>query len=148
MSSELLSIGELGRRVGAPASALRYWERAGLLDVATREGGRRRYADDAVARVGFIRMCQDVGFGIGEIRALLDEDPLATEAWKAHAEKKLTEVRQRIADLESAASMLEHTLACPAPTLSACPTFTSFVAWRATGTAPATGPEPDAAPAR
>jgi len=129
---ELLSIGELGRRVGAPASALRYWERAGLLDVAAREGGRRRYSPDAVARVGFIRLCQDAGFGIGEIRALLDEDPLGTDAWKTHAENKLAETRRRIAALEAAASMLEHTLACPAPSLSECTTFTTFITHRAT----------------
>jgi DNA-binding transcriptional MerR regulator len=133
MAEELITIGELGRRVGAPASALRYWERAGLLDVAAREGGRRRYSPDAVARVGFIRLCQDAGFGIGEIRAVLDDDPLGTGAWKTHAERKLAEVRRRIAELQAAASMLEHTLACPAPSLAECTTFTSFVSCRATG---------------
>lgn len=133
MSSDLLTIGELGRRVGAPASALRYWERAGLLDVAARHGGRRRYSADAVERVGFIRLCQDAGFGIAEIRALLDDDALGTDGWKAPAERKLEDTRRRIVELEAAASMLEHTLACPAPSLSECPTFTAFVRWRAAG---------------
>lgn len=73
-TSELLSIGELGRRVGATPSALRYWERAGLLDAAT-----------------------------------------------------------RITALEATASLLEHTLACPEPSLAQCSTFRSFVSWRATG---------------
>ena len=142
MANELITIGELGRRVGAPASALRYWERAGLLDVAAREGGRRRYSPDAVARVGFIRLCQDAGFGIGEIRALLDDGSLVTDAWKAHAERKLDELHHRIAELQAAASMLEHTLACPAPSLSVCTTFNAFVTWRATGE-PVPGPVAD-----
>jgi DNA-binding transcriptional MerR regulator len=137
MSSELLSIGELGRRTGAPASTLRYWERAGLLEVDARVGGRRRYSPAAVARVGLIRLCQDAGFGIGEIRDLLDADPPGTGAWKAHAEKKLVETRQRIVELQAATALLEHTLACPEPSLGVCPTFTAFVDWRSSGgTAP------------
>ena len=132
-SEELLSIGELARRVGATPSALRYWERAGLLPVAGREGGRRRYDLDAVARVGLIRVCQDAGFGIGEIRSLLEVDPTGTGEWRARASSKLAEVRARIATLEATATLLEHTLACPAPSLSQCSTFTSFVERRASG---------------
>lgn len=133
MSSDLLTIGELGRRVGAAPSALRYWERAGLLDVAARVGGRRRYSAGAVTRVGLIRLWQDAGFGIGEIRSLLATDPDGTGEWRARATRKLAEVRERIAELESAASLLEHTLACPERSLSQCSTFRSFVHGRATG---------------
>ena len=132
-SEELLSIGELARRVGATPSALRYWERAGLLSVAAREGGRRRYQPDAVTRVGLIRLCKDAGFGIGEIRSLLEVDPSGTVEWQARASSKLAEVRARIATLEATATLLEHTLACPAPSLSECSTFTSFVERRASG---------------
>ena len=131
--AELLSIGDLARRVGAAPSALRYWERAGLLAPSGRVGDRRRYTADAVDRVGLIRLCQDAGFGIGEIRALLDRDPRGQEAWRARAAAKLAEVREEIARLESAATVLEHTLACPEPSLAECPTFGRLVRHRATG---------------
>lgn len=128
-----MSIGELGRRVGASPSALRYWERAGLLGDVRRESGRRRYPADAVGRVGLIRLCQDAGFGIGEIRTLLATDPLGGDDWKDMTRDKLAEVEATLARLQVAADMLRHTLACPHPSLSECPSFAAFVRWRAEG---------------
>jgi len=126
-----LSIGELARRVGAAPSALRYWERVGLLEVAERVGGRRRYAPSAVSRVGVIRLCQDAGFHIGEIKDLLDSDPEGRSGWQSAAASKLDEVRAAIARLQAAEDVLEHMLACPHPSLTECPSFTRFVALRA-----------------
>lgn len=127
-----MSIGELGRRVGAPPSALRYWERAGLLE-AERVDGRRRYEPDAVTRVGVIRLCQDAGFGIAEIRALLDTDPRGEGAWRDVAAEKLADLHTRITRLRTAALALEHVLGCTKPSLAACPRFGAYVHWRAEG---------------
>ena len=138
---DLLSIGELAARVDAAPSALRYWERAGLLDGVERSGGRRRYREDAVTRVGLIRLCQDAGFGIGEIRALLETDPRGGQAWRATTEDKLGRVEQQVIRLRAAAQMLEHMLACPHPVLIECPRFAAFVRWRAEGGDP---PDPAA----
>jgi DNA-binding transcriptional MerR regulator len=129
----LLAIGDLARRVGATPPALRYWERAGLLEPATRVGSRRRYTPGAVERVGFIRLCQDAGFGIGEIRALIERDPRGEEAWRSIAERKLADVRAQIARLEDAATVLQHVLGCPEPALADCPSFAAHVHHRATG---------------
>jgi MerR family redox-sensitive transcriptional activator SoxR len=132
-SGSLLSIGELARRVAARPSALRYWERVGLLEVASRDGGRRRYAPSAVTRVGMIRLWQDAGFHIGEIKVLLDTDPQWEGKWRSAAEAKLDEVRAGLARLRAAEQALEHVLACPHETLVDCPVFTELVAARATG---------------
>lgn len=131
-----MSIGELARTVGAAPSALRYWERAGLLGGVERVGGRRRYPPEAVDRVGVIRLCQDVGFGIGEIRDLLDEDPDGGGTWRTAGKGKLADLRAQITRLEAAAEMLEHLQSCPHPSLSACPTFAAFVRWKAEGGEP------------
>ena len=130
---ELMSIGELAARVDATPAALRYWERAGLLDGVERVGGRRRYPAAAVARVGLIRLCQDAGFGIGEIRTLLATDPRGGRGWRASVEDKLGAVEEQVRRLRSAAFMLEHMLSCPHPALTECPTFAAFVRWRAEG---------------
>jgi DNA-binding transcriptional MerR regulator len=130
-----LPIGAFARWVGAAPSALRYWERAGLLS-PEREGGRRRYGPDAAQRVGLIRLCQDAGFGIGEIRDLLAADPVGGGPWRDRAEAKLAEVRAEVARLQEVAATLEHVLACPAPTLGTCPTFAGVVRWRAEGGEP------------
>ena len=130
-SGPLLSIGELGRRVGARPSALRYWERVGLLEPVERVGGRRRYSPAAVTRIGLIRLCQDAGFHIGEIQELLADDPLGAGMWRSATEEKLAEVGEEIARLQGAEQFLEHMLACPHPSLSACPVFAELVSRRA-----------------
>jgi len=130
----LLSIGELSRRVGAAPSALRYWERAGLLTPSW-EGGRRRYGPDAVRRVGVIRLCQDGGFGIAEIRRMLDDDPDGGPTWRVRIAAKAAELRAEAARLEAAADGLEHAVRCPEPTLAVCPSFTRAVRERAEGAA-------------
>jgi MerR family transcriptional regulator, copper efflux regulator len=134
-----LSIGELAERVGARPSALRYWERVGLLEPLPRVGGRRRYAEDAVARVGLIRLCEDIGFGISEIRELLETDPEGGGVWREQGSAKLAQINDHIDRLQAAARFLEHAVSCPHPSLSACPTFTAFVRWRAVGGAPPDG---------
>ena len=131
-----MTIGELADRVGAAPSALRYWERAGLLGDVERVDGRRRYPPETPARIGVIRLCQDAWFGIGEIRTLLDTDPEGGGAWRVAGKQKLADLRDQIARLEAAAEFVEHVLHCPHPSLSACPTFAAFVRWRVEGGEP------------
>lgn len=133
VTEDLLSIGELARRVEASPSALRYWERAGLLGDVHRQDGRRRYGPDVVDRVGLIRLCQDAGFGIAEIRTLLATDPDGGDDWKSLSEAKLVELEATITRLQAAAELLRHTLSCRYPSLSECPSFAAFVRWRAEG---------------
>jgi hypothetical protein len=56
-----LGIGELGRRTGLATSALRYYERVGLLVPDGRANGRRYYGPTSAERIGLIRLCQDAG---------------------------------------------------------------------------------------
>ena len=66
-----IAIGELARRTGLASSALRYYERVGLLSPAGRAGGRRHYGASSAERVALIQLCQDAGFTLREIRALV-----------------------------------------------------------------------------
>ena len=68
--SGLIAIGELARRTGLASSALRYYERVGLLSPAGRAGGRRHYGALSAERVALIQLYQDAGFTLQEIRAL------------------------------------------------------------------------------
>src|SRR5262249_62157663 len=69
--SPLLGIGELGRRTGLATSALRYYERVGLLVPDGRAHGRRYYGPASAERIALIRLCQDAGFTLAEIRTVL-----------------------------------------------------------------------------
>src|SRR5476651_1831162 len=66
-----MPIGAFAKRAGVAASALRYYESEGLLGAARSESGRRRYPRAALRRVAFIRVAQQVGLTLDEIRAAL-----------------------------------------------------------------------------
>ena len=103
-----LSIGELSRRTAAPASAIRYYERVGVLPKPPRISGRRLYDDDAVARVNVLRFAQQAGFSLKDIRALfgtLGSNTNMGARWRTLAVRKLQELdlmAQRIVDMRRA----------------------------------------------
>ncbi|MDM4721817.1 redox-sensitive transcriptional activator SoxR [Micromonospora sp. WMMA1363] len=70
-----LTIGQLAERSGVAPSALRYYERLGLIRAARTGGNQRRYARAELRRVAFIRISQQVGISLDEIRAALDSLP-------------------------------------------------------------------------
>jgi len=119
----LIVIGELARRSGLASSALRYYERVGLLSPAGRTGRRRQYSVSSLERVGLIQLCQDAGFSLREIRALL-----ATGGWRGRprtrlVEAKLRELDARIAQAKHARKLVQHALACPRRNLLTCDNF-------------------------
>jgi MerR family redox-sensitive transcriptional activator SoxR len=119
----LIAIGELARHTGLASSALRYYERVGLLSPAARAGGRRHYGVSSAERVALIQLCQDAGFTLREIRALLAAGSRRGRPWARLAEAKLRELDSRIAQAEGAKMVVQHALACPHPTLFTCPNF-------------------------
>jgi MerR family redox-sensitive transcriptional activator SoxR len=70
-----LTIGALSERTGVAPSALRFYEAEGLLHSVRTDGGQRRYARDALRRVSFIRVAQQVGLRLEEIGAALASLP-------------------------------------------------------------------------
>ena len=74
-ATDLLTIGEVARRSGFPQSALRYYEREGLVRTTRTSGGQRRYERSVLRRLAFIRAARTVGVGLEEVRAGLDQLP-------------------------------------------------------------------------
>jgi len=119
----LLPIGELARRTGTATSALRYYERIGLLPPGERAGGRRHYPASATERVALVRLYQDAGFTLSEIRQLLAAGMRCRRSWNRLAEGKIDELDARIAEAQQAKNLLEHALNCSHPGLFTCPRF-------------------------
>ena len=68
-----MRISELARRSGLAATALRYYEKAGLLPRSARtESGYRDYNGDTLPRLAFIRAAQAIGLSVAEIREVID----------------------------------------------------------------------------
>jgi MerR family redox-sensitive transcriptional activator SoxR len=121
----LVPIGELARRTGVATSALRYYERVGLLSPAGRVGQRRHYPPSSAERVALIRLYQDAGFTLAEIGRLLAAWSQGRRAWDRLAERKISELDARIADAQRAKELITHALECPHRDLFACPNFRS-----------------------
>lgn len=131
MSEKTLSIGEVARRAGINVSAVRYYERNGLLPEAERVSGQRRFDPATVQRLGVIGVAKQAGFSLEEIRVLLDsvEDGApAHRELRALAERKLPEVEALIERAEAMRSWLTAATACGCPTLEECELFSGGVA--------------------
>jgi DNA-binding transcriptional MerR regulator len=118
-----LGIGELGRRTGLATSALRYYERVGLLVPDGRANGRRYYGPTSAERIALIRLCQDAGFTLAEVRAFVAAGSRRHPSWMRLMEAKLLELEACIARAKRAKTLIEHGLACRHRELSTCPKF-------------------------
>jgi DNA-binding transcriptional MerR regulator len=107
---ELLRIGDMAARAGVATSAVRYYERRGLLAPDARESGQRRYGADSLRRLVFIGMLQDAGLSLDEIAGVLRA---ATKAeWKAIASERLAVLGAEIERLQHAHAFLQAALHC------------------------------------
>ncbi len=100
-----LGIGELSRVTQVKVPTIRYYEQIGLVAEPPRtEGGQRRYGDQHVRQIGFIRHARELGFDIDAIRQLLtlSADPqLPCNQADDIARRHLAEVERRITQLEA-----------------------------------------------
>ena len=67
-SHDLMSVGDVSRRSGFAASALRFYEGEGLIHAQRSPGGRRLFERSTLRRLAFIRAASNVGLTLGEIR--------------------------------------------------------------------------------
>jgi MerR family redox-sensitive transcriptional activator SoxR len=114
-----MSIGEVASEAGLRPSAIRYYERLGVLPKPVRVSGRRQYDDGVVERLAIVRFAKQVGFTMDEVRDLLDgiDRRPPPERWRRMAERKLSEVARLIADAKAIKKMLADSLAHQCPKL-------------------------------
>lgn len=119
-----IEIGELARRAGVAASALRFYEAQGLLQGSRTAGGRRQYPREALRRVAFIRAAQAVGLRLDEIRAALATLPGArtpTQAdWARLSRRWQPLLDERIAALTRLRDQLSSCIGCGCLSLRRC----------------------------
>ncbi len=90
--NEAITIGELAKRSGVAASAIRFYEEQGLIHSTRTEGGQRQYRKETLRRVGFIRAAQTVGLNLSEIRSALETLPGQRTPTKRDWERLFTHV--------------------------------------------------------
>ncbi len=121
---KMLTIGEVAERSGLAASAIRFYERQGLIHAGRTESGQRRFRRDVLRRIAFIRIAQRVGLTLEEIvtaLAVLPVDHAPTRRdWERLTAGWQDRIEQRITLLEALQSGLSTCIGCGCLSLRTC----------------------------
>jgi MerR family copper efflux transcriptional regulator len=113
MIQTALPIGDVARRFGIRASALRYYEEIGLLRPAMRRSGRRYYGSAELKRLSLIQLLQDTGrLSLEEIAEVLGSRT-RTKSSRKILNDRIAILNDQIRSAEAAKSYLEYRLSCP-----------------------------------
>ena len=120
-----MRIGELAQATGTKAETIRYYEREGILPPADRtDSNYRDYSPGHLATLTFIRRARELGFGMAQVRQLLDLSDRADkpcEEVDLMVEDQLAEVNRKIADLMRLRSELSQMLrSCEGERIGEC----------------------------
>jgi MerR family transcriptional regulator, redox-sensitive transcriptional activator SoxR len=122
--ADVLTIGELSQRSGVPASALRFYERQGLISSRRTTGNQRRYSRATLRQVAFIRASQNVGIPlgmIGEVLAFLPDDAAPTqEFWERASSCWHDMLNSRIKQLERMRDLFTECIGCGCLSFDQC----------------------------
>jgi MerR family redox-sensitive transcriptional activator SoxR len=120
----LLSIGAVAERTGLAPSALRFYEREGLISAQRTDGSQRRFERDVLRRVAFIRVAQTVGLSLPEIRESMAQLPAERTPnkadWDRIARAWRPRIDDRIASLERLRDQLGECIGCGWLSLRGC----------------------------
>ena len=122
--SDLLTIGEVSRRSGVAASALRFYEERGLIASERAGSGHRRYPRPVLRRIAFIVFAQRVGLTLDEIGTELAKLPPnrapRRRDWSRLSSKWTSRIDERIAELERLKLGLTECIGCGCLSLDRC----------------------------
>jgi DNA-binding transcriptional MerR regulator len=124
---DLVDIADLAKSAGLTASALRYYERRGLVEPAARQGLRRQYRPDTLRVIRLIALLQRVGMTLEEIRSFLDPQSRHNHQWRARMTQKRAQLRQHLDETTIAIAGVEHALECSRSDLLDCPGFRRLI---------------------
>ncbi|MEV6432535.1 MerR family transcriptional regulator [Nocardia sp. NPDC051463] len=124
MSDALLDIAEVAERAGLAPSALRFYEKRGLIAADGRNGLRRTYRPDILGRLALVACARGAGFTIAEIARFIRATPTDTEL-RARMADKARDLDDDIARLIRMRDSLRHASTCTHEPLVECPDFKS-----------------------
>jgi MerR family redox-sensitive transcriptional activator SoxR len=119
-----ITVGELAARSGVPASALRFYERQGLIYSRRTSGNQRRYSRETLRVVAFLRASQSLGIPlavIGEVLALLPDGAAPNrEFWIRASACWSAELNKRIEQLERMRDRFTECIGCGCLSFDQC----------------------------
>ena len=122
-----LSVGQVAARAGVAVSTLHFYEAEGLVESWRTEANHRRYDRRELRRIAVIRMAQQLGIPLAEIRemlAALPRDRAVSKAdWQAVSRGWRARLDERITQLEQLRDELEGCIGCGCLSLETCPLY-------------------------
>jgi MerR family transcriptional regulator, redox-sensitive transcriptional activator SoxR len=123
-STDLLTVSEVADRSGLAASALRFYEREGLIAASRTSGNQRRFERGVLRRLAFIRAARNVGLSLEEVRAALASLPAGRTPTRADWTRLSRGWRNRLDDqiaaLEKLRDGLDSCIGCGCLSLQRC----------------------------
>lgn len=120
----MLTIGELSRRSGVTSSALRFYERKGLIESTRTDGNQRRYLPSTLRRVAFVQAGSAAGIPLAELRDALDTLPPGKAPtkrdWERLSRRWRRELDERIETLQALRGRLATCIGCGCLSLRTC----------------------------
>jgi MerR family redox-sensitive transcriptional activator SoxR len=121
---EELSIGEVAARSGVPPSALRFYERQGLISATRTDGNQRRYDRSVLRRIAFIQAGRAAGVTLAEIGKALDRLPTrripSREDWERLSSRWRDDLDARIETLQALRDRLTTCIGCGCLSIDKC----------------------------
>jgi DNA-binding transcriptional MerR regulator len=118
-----VTIGELAKESGLPASTLRYWERVKILPKPSRVSGQRRYGEEAKHLVAVLQLAKACGFTLIEMRRLMSgfrPDVPASERWRVAIAEHLLVLDKQLAQLRAMRRLMLRVQKCKCVDLAEC----------------------------
>lgn len=127
-----MDISEVAKRTGVPASALRYYEKRGLITSLAPPGTRRRFAPAVLDQLALVALGQAAGLSLEEVQSMLSPNGRPKIDRQLLA-AKANELDATIRQLSAVRRGLRHAAACPARNHADCPTFKKLLKAAASG---------------
>jgi MerR family transcriptional regulator, redox-sensitive transcriptional activator SoxR len=122
--ADLLTVGELAGRSGFTPSAIRFYDKEGLISASRTAGGQRRFERNTLRRLAFIRAARNVGLSLDEVAAALAKLPnnrTPTRAdWAALSRQWRTRLTEQIEALAALRDNLQSCIGCGCLSLKRC----------------------------
>ena len=121
-----MSIGKVARICGLAPSAIRYYEKAGLLPQPARVSRQRRYGAETIGRLRLLQVARAAGFSIAETRTFVAGFSAATPPavrWRTLAKRKLAEIEAQMRQLRRMKALLESGFRCRCLSIEDCARF-------------------------
>jgi len=137
---DMLPIGKIAERTGVAVSAIRYYEAEGLVRPIRTEAGQRQFRRSDIRRISFVKIAQELGFSLSEIRAEMASLPEGRTPTKADWERISRRFREvldaRIDRLQRTRDRLDGCIGCGCLSLKSCALYNPDDAKGAEGAGP------------